>query len=253
MYKYLKKQTQKIRKEISYTNISIYTKFYKLVYIGFYIVKIKAQIYLNDKSGLFLLFKNFHCRSPPNPFNLNFANWMEEWKMKDNAKCFIRIEKGKFEEITYKELEKRRKTTKEYNNKKFVPVQGMLLEVTEVEYKNFYRDVERQKYVTRESKRFIFSSINEMAKDNEDNEVRGTDILPDENVDIDFEVSRRIEVEQLNNALLQLNDDEYKLIKALFFEQKTLREYGKVVGKHYTTIYSNRDKILEKLKKFLEI
>ena len=30
--------------------------------------------------------------------------------MEDNAKCFIRISKGNYEEITYKELENRRKT-----------------------------------------------------------------------------------------------------------------------------------------------
>lgn len=43
--------------------------------------------------------------------------------MKDNAKCFIRIAKGIFEEITYKELENRKKTEKSYRNKKFIPIQ----------------------------------------------------------------------------------------------------------------------------------
>lgn len=42
--------------------------------------------------------------------------------MQENAKCFIRIDKGIFEEITYKELEKRRKLKKEYNMKKFIPI-----------------------------------------------------------------------------------------------------------------------------------
>ncbi len=173
--------------------------------------------------------------------------------MKDNAKCFIRIEKGKFEEITYKELEKRRKITKEYNNKKFIPVQGMLLEVTEVEYKNFYKDVERQKYVTREAKRFIFSSINELARNDENNEVRGRDRLPDVSVDIDFVVLRKLEVEQLKNALLELSDDEYQLIKAIFFEEKTIREYAQIVGKPFMTIQNRKNSILKKLKKRLKI
>lgn len=43
--------------------------------------------------------------------------------MEDNAKCFIRISKGNFEEITYKELKHRRKTKKEYLKKWFIPVQ----------------------------------------------------------------------------------------------------------------------------------
>ena len=55
------------------------------------------------------------------------------------------------------------------------------------------------------------------------------------------------------SALLQLTEEEYKLIKALFFENKTLREYAAIVGKHYTTIQDKRDRILEKLKKFIKI
>ena len=63
----------------------------------------------------------------------------------------------------------------------------------------------------------------------------------------------KIEIEKLRIALLQLTEEEYKLIKALFFENKTLREYAAIVGKHYTTIQDKRDRILEKLKKFIKI
>ena len=43
------------------------------------------------------------------------------------------------------------------------------------------------------------------------------------------------------------------ILLALFFEQKSLREYGEIIGKHYTTVQNNRDKILEKLKKIIKI
>lgn len=132
--------------------------------------------------------------------------------MQENAKCFIRIDKGIFEEITYKELEKRRKLRKEYNMKKFIPIDGMLLEVTENEYKDFYKDFERNKYIMNESKRFSFISINKMAKDDDDKDIRETIILPDENVDINAELERKMEIEQVKNALSELNDEEYKLI-----------------------------------------
>ena len=115
--------------------------------------------------------------------------------MQENAKCFIRIDKGIFEEITYKELEKRRKLEKEYNMKKFIPIDGMLLEVTENEYKDFYKDFERNKYIMNESKRFSFISINKMAKDDDDKDIRETIILPDENVDINAELERKMEIE----------------------------------------------------------
>lgn len=74
---------------------------------------------------------------------------------------------------------------------------------------------------------------------------------PIDNIEATFE--RKIEIEKLRIALLQLTEEEYKLIKALFFENKTLREYAAIVGKHYTTIQDKRDRILEKLKKFIKI
>lgn len=43
--------------------------------------------------------------------------------MRDNAKCFIKIAKGIYEEITYKELKERRKTNETYKDKLFIPVQ----------------------------------------------------------------------------------------------------------------------------------
>ncbi len=173
--------------------------------------------------------------------------------MKDNAKCFIRIAKGIFEEITYKELEERRKNNKEYNKKKFIPIQGMLLEVTNNEYKDFYKDVERHKYITSESKRFSFISINDMIKDDEYNEVRGADILSDEDINIDLEVIRQIEVEQLKKALLQLNDNEQELIQALFYDEESVRNYAQKIGVHFTTIQKRKLKILKKLKNLLKI
>lgn len=126
----------------------------------------------------------------------------------------------------------------------------MLIEVTRKEYEDFYREVERHKYILSESRRFAHFSINEMAK--EDDEIRGIDILPDENVDICAEIERNIEVERLKNALLQLNDYDYKLIRALFFEEVSVRDYAKIVGKHYTSVYDDKNRILKKLRKFLK-
>ena len=50
------------------------------------------------------------CRSPPDPFNLKNFELNGGIKVNDNAKCFIKIAKGIYEEITYKELQERRKT-----------------------------------------------------------------------------------------------------------------------------------------------
>ena len=46
---------------------------------------------------------------------------------------------------------------------------------------------------------------------------------------------------------------EYEIIKALFYKEDTIREYAKEIGTPFTTIQSQKQKILEKLKKLLKI
>ena len=75
---------------------------------------------------MFVCLKIKKCRSPPVPFNFKVLKLNGGIKVKDTSKCFIRIAKGIFEEITYNELNQRRKTISEYNNKKYIPIQGML-------------------------------------------------------------------------------------------------------------------------------
>lgn len=110
--------------------------------------------------------------------------------MEDNAKCFIKIRKGYYEEITYKELKERRENDNTYINKKFIPIQKTLIEVSLEEYKDFYKEIERNKYIKKKNKKIKFISIDEIS---EDMEIREKNILKDKDIDIDFEVERKIE------------------------------------------------------------
>ena len=74
--------------------------------------------------------------------------------MKDDDKCFIKVENGTFEEISYKELENRRKRVEEYKNKKFIYIHGMLMEVSEEEYIDYYQEIERNRYAKRVIRKF---------------------------------------------------------------------------------------------------
>ena len=71
-----------------------------------------------------------------------------------------------------------------------------------------------------------------------------------DNIEVSFE--RKIEIEKLRLVLLQLNEEEYKLIKALFFENKTLREYAEKIGISHVAIHLRKQQILKKLKKLLK-
>ena len=162
--------------------------------------------------------------------------------MQDNAKCFIKLKKGIYEEITYKELKEKRKKYSTYKKKKFIKLDDVLLEVSKKDYEIIEYEEQRQKYLDRVSRK-----MNLVSYDNEtENGATLKNIIsnPIDNIEATFE--RKIEIEKLR-------EEEYKLIKALFFENKTLREYAAIVGKHYTTIQDKRDRILEKLKKFIKI
>ena len=52
-------------------------------------------------------------------------------------KVFIK-ESGKYIEITYQEHQQRRKKDEEYAKRKFIPVQGCIMETELTEYKEFY-------------------------------------------------------------------------------------------------------------------
>ena len=56
----------------------------------------------------------------------------------------------------------------------------------------------------------------------------------------------------LYESLLLLNDDEFSLVKNLFFEEKTLSEISLSNQISISTVARRRDKILNYLKKLLQ-
>jgi len=166
-----------------------------------------------------------------------------------NPKCFIKINNGIYEEITLKELQNRRKKSSMYQEKKFILVDNILLEVSISSYEEYYREYERNRYCDKILDKLQVISIEELQTEDD---IRGIDIIPDKNCNVEMEVIKKLEIEKLKEALLSLNDKEYNLIKKLFFDEKTVREYAKMLDIPYATIQYRKLKILKKLKKFLE-
>lgn len=167
--------------------------------------------------------------------------------MKDNAKCFIKIKKDIYEEIQYKDLKEKRKRFITYKNKKFIKIEDSLLEVSKKEYEIIESEDQRRKYVKRIEKKKVISYDNK-----DENGTVLINSIKDVNYDIESEVERKLEIERLKKALLQLNDDEYKLIKELFYKEIPLREYARINGIPFTTVQGRKDKIIKKLKNILK-
>ena len=167
--------------------------------------------------------------------------------MKDNAKCFIKIKKCIYEGIQYKDLKEKRKRFITYKNKEFIKIEDSLLEVSKKEYEIIESEDQRRKYVKRIEKRKVISYDNK-----DENGTVFINSIKDVNYDIENEVERKMEIERLKKALLKLNDNEYKLIKEIFYKEISLREYARINGIPFTTVQSRKDKIIKKLKNILK-
>lgn len=155
---------------------------------------------------------------------------------KQNNICFIRTGNG-YEQITYAELCKLRNTNEGYKSKKFLPLHGMLMEVTEEQYKEFYRQKRRQKYIDECSAENSDFSYDMLTTD----DFNGEDILVDDSEPLDEQVVRKIMVDKLRRALRLLSVDE--------LSERTLAEK---YGISQVAIHKRKVKILNKLKKLLE-
>lgn len=150
---------------------------------------------------------------------------------KQNNICFIRTANG-YEQIPYAELCKRRNTIEEYKSKKFLPLHGMLMEVTEETYRDFYRDRRRQKYIDERSAENNDFSYDMLTTD----DFNGEDILIDTSQEIDEAVISRFArntVDCLENT---------RLLKELgvdvFFEEQGIHSTDPG-AEFYITIYGS--------------
>lgn len=76
--------------------------------------------------------------------------------------------------------------------------------------------------------------------------------MADEKMDIQKIIETKEILQLLCEALLTLNDDEFKLVKDLFFEDKTLNEISQSSKVSITIVARRRDKILSYIKKMLQ-
>jgi len=159
-------------------------------------------------------------------------------------KVFI-IENGKYIELTYEEYILR----KENNDtvKFFLPLYGVLMEVSEDTYKEYYKDRRRQKYLAECSKENGEISYDSLTTD----EFNGEDILVDK-IDVLEEVERKLMRDLIHKSLLLLPEEERKLMSEIYVEGLTERQLAKKYGISQVAIHKRKNKILTKLKKILE-
>ena len=189
-------------------------------------------------------------RAPPGlefEFKIKFQI-KEDKSVKYAPKKVFILENGLYKEITYSELKQLEQADKSYMDKLFLPLHGMLMEVTEETYKEYYRDKRRQKYIDERSKLNGDVSYNALDTD----EMLGENVFADTKTDVEAEVINKMTVAELRKAFLLLSPDEKALIVEHFFDEKSQIELSKQYGVNQSNISRKINRIISKLKKFLE-
>jgi RNA polymerase sigma factor (sigma-70 family) len=166
--------------------------------------------------------------------------------MNDNTRCFILVNGG-YEEISYAELQERRANNPAYADKRFIPLHGMLMEVTEADYRNFYRDIRRQKYLDEEAARNGAFSYNAL----DSGEMSGEEFIADALPPLDEQVSDRLLLEEMLCCFGRLDEADRKLLADLYFDGKSERQLSKDTGIPQKTINDRKRRAIAKLKKLL--
>jgi RNA polymerase sigma factor (sigma-70 family) len=166
--------------------------------------------------------------------------------MNDDARCFVLAQSG-YEEIPYAELKRRRESDPAYAGKRFIPLHGMLMEVTEADYRDFYKNIRRQKYLNEEAARNGAFSYNTLDSD----EMSGEDVIEDTSPPVDEQALDRLLIEEMLLCFGRLDEAERALLAALYFDDKSERELADELGVPRTTLSYRRSKAVALLKKMM--
>ena len=166
---------------------------------------------------------------------------------KEPEKVFIRSKDG-YEEITFKEFLMRKEGDEEYGEKKFLPLHGMLMEVSEEDYAEYYRHRRREKYIAERSTSNGDISYHMLTTD----EFNGEDILVDEQADTAAQAEQEIMRDKLRYAMLKLDEDEQLLIYRHYYAEIPTTKLAEIYGISQQAVSKRIVKIREKLKSIME-
>lgn len=122
-------------------------------------------------------------------------------------KVFI-LENNEYIEITYEELCRREENNPSYKDKLFLPLYGMIMEVSEATYIEFYQMQRRQKYIDERSKDNKDISYDSLTTD----EFNGADILVDDSENVEDQAIRNVTAEEIRYIISMLKPSDQELM-----------------------------------------
>lgn len=169
--------------------------------------------------------------------------------MKQNPKKVYILANDGYTEITYEQFCQIRSTDEEYKKKhRFIRLHGILMEVTDKDYKIFYEARRRQKYLKERSEEKQDISLDTLAQEKYDGEI----MIPDTTENVEMQVERKLMLENLKTCILLLPDESQKIIYLRFYENMTEEQIGEIYGITQQAVSKRIDRIVKKLKKLLK-
>lgn len=164
-------------------------------------------------------------------------------------KVFIK-ENGEYIELEYDEFCKMKAHDEAYKQKLFIPVQGCLLEVDEKNYKDYYKEKERNRYLHILDIKYRLGSISAMIQYH--NEEDFSYIIADEEYDVESRIIDKIMIEKLHCVLSKASQEEMRVIDLIYNKQLTQREAAKELGIPQSTLEYRLQKMYDSIRKNIE-
>lgn len=224
-----------------------------VIFVGSYALVFCERIfYLSENGDGYLL-----TGAPPFlqgglPSGLNFpqnSDETEDLQVKYAPKKVFIIKDGGYQELTYEAYCALCESDSSYKDKRFIPLHGMLMEVTEDDFKEFYRNQRRQKYLEERSINNQDISIDMLPTQ----EFRDRDVLFDSDQDVAEKVLNNIFLDKLREVLPLLDAEDQKLLWLRHGQELSEQKLGEIYGVSQQAISKRLRKLYDKIKKMIEI
>lgn len=128
----------------------------------------------------------------------------------------------------------------------FIHVNNIKVPVSDEVYREYWRLTNRENYLKRLEIQYKVRPFSDFS----DSQL--INFIADDKTDLEKIIETKEILQLLYEALLTLNDEEFTLVKDLFFEEKTLNEISQSNQISISTVARRRDKILNYLKNLLQ-
>ena len=160
-------------------------------------------------------------------------------------KVFV-LENGEYVEISFEELRWRTAHDVSYGDRRFLPLHGMLMEVTPEDYRSFYKADRRQKYLDNRPMTHGDFSMDAPLPEG------FSQLLIDTGADVSVFVEQKIMLEMLQRAISQLREDEQLLIYQYYYVGITQNQLAEQYGITRQSLGELLERICRKLRETFE-